>query len=360
MTEIQVPTSRDQLTREWFNSFLDEEVLSAKELRVIHGTATKFQMALQLACRDGATETRTVWVKTGMESVNNEIKDHAKIYAGETFFYREIAGKYGTRTPHCYFAEVDNEGNSVLVLEDLEAKGVRFIEPTEAQSPDTIANGLESVARYQAASWNSAELKRNDYLLNGGFWGVGNVLDWMYNAEHWQDYSKRPRFQALAPELRDRELLLNAHRRVKNDWWTYGPLVLAHGDAHVGQLYQMPDGDVRLLDWQCVRLAHWGFDPSNILVSGLSIEDRRHHARDLLHHYVTKLSEFGVAHPPTVDDAFYAMRAYTIHGLGWVMCMVEMQPEENCTAITERASAAALDLDTIATIMAGPQALSIR
>jgi thiamine kinase-like enzyme len=216
------------------------------------------------------------------------------------------------------------------------------------------------VARYQAATWNHAELMDNEYLMNGGFWGVGNVLDWMYNADHWQDYSSRPRFQALAPQLRDRELLLNAHRKLKRDWWTYTPLVLAHGDAHVGQLYEMPDGEIRLLDWQCVRMAHWGFDPCNILVSGLTIDDRRRFARDLLQGYVRKLGEFGVEHPPTVEDAFRAMRAYTIHALGWVMCMVEMQPEENCMAITERASAAAIELETVETIMAGPQALQLR
>ena len=216
------------------------------------------------------------------------------------------------------------------------------------------------MAKYQAATWNLPELLASEYLMAGGFWGIGNVLDWMYDQDHWNEYAERPRFQALAPELRNRDLLLDAHRKLKDDWWTHGPLVLTHGDAHLGQLYQMPDGDVRLLDWQCVRMAHWGFDPSNIMVSGLSAENRRAHARTLWQHYVTKLKEFGVERPPTVDDAFEAMRAYTIHGLGWVMCMVEMQPEENCAAVTERASIAAMEYDTINVIMAGPDSLSIR
>jgi hypothetical protein len=191
--------------------------------------------------------------------------------------------------------------------------------------------------------------------MDGGFYAVGNVLDWMYNEAHWEEYSKRPRFQALAPELRNREMLLTAHKKLKADWWTHAPLVLAHSDAHVGQLYTLPNGEVRLLDWQCVRMAHWGFDPCNIIVTGLSIDDRRHLAKDLLQHYVNKLDEFGVVNGPTLDDAYLALRAYALHGVGWVMCMVEMQPEENCLAVTERASAAVVDLNTIATIMAGPQ-----
>lgn len=355
--EVAIPKTFEELTREWFDTILDVDVRSAEVIRIVRGTATKVHMKLEVAGEDGATREQRVWVKTGMESVNNAIKDHTKIYAGEAFFYRNLGGRFETRTPHCFFADTDGEGNSVLVLDDLEKVGARFIEPTEAQSPDVIARGLEAVARYQAASWESPELKASDYLMQGGFYTVGNVLDWMYNEAHWEDYSHRPRFQALAPQFRDRELLLNTHRKLRDAWWPHGPLVLAHADAHVGQLYTLPDGEVRLLDWQCSRMGHWGFDPCNIIITGLSIEDRRSVARDLLQHYVGKLREFGVENGPTANDAFAALRAYTMHGLGWVMCMAEMQPEENCVAITERASAAAVDYNTIETVMAGPQPL---
>jgi hypothetical protein len=36
-----------------------------------------------------------------------------------------------------------------------------------------------------------------------------------------------------------------------------------------------------------------------------------------------------------------------MHQLSWVMCMVEMQPEEVCCAITERAAAFASDHRTV-------------
>lgn len=333
---------------------------SATVKRVIHGTATKFQIDLELlSARGGASEHRTVWVKTGMESVNNEIKDHERIFAGEAFFYREIAGRYETRAPACHFAEVDELDRSALVLEDLGVRSARFIEPTDAQSPDVIARAWEAVARYQAATWNHRSLQRSGYLANGSFWGIGNILNWIYDTEHWDAYSKRPRFEKLAPELRDRDLLLSAHRKLKERWWPHGPRVLAHGDAHVGQLYKLPNGEVRLLDWQCVRLAHWGLDQCNLVVTGLSRDDRRQSAGDLMQHYLTKLADFGVEYCPTIDDAMAALSAYAIHGLGWVMCMVETQPEGNCDAITERASAAALEMNTLETIAKGPERLSI-
>src|SRR5690606_15374334 len=118
----------------------------------------------------GRPREQRVWVKTGMESVNNAIEGHTRIYAGESFFYRNLGGRFETRTPRCFFADTDAEGNSVLVLDDLETQGAQFIEPVDAQSPDVIARGLEAVARYQAASWESPELKAHDYLMQGGFY----------------------------------------------------------------------------------------------------------------------------------------------------------------------------------------------
>jgi hypothetical protein len=40
-----------------------------------------------------------------------------------------------------------------------------------------------------------------------------------------------------------------------------------------------------------------------------------------------------------------------MHQVSWVMCLIEMQPEENCAAITERASAAAMDYGTIGRLL---------
>ena len=73
--------------------------------------------------------------------------------AGETFFYRNYGGKYETRTPTCLFADSDEAGNSIIVLDDLCKYGAEFMEPTIAASPEIIGAGLEYIARYQAASW---------------------------------------------------------------------------------------------------------------------------------------------------------------------------------------------------------------
>lgn len=257
-------------------------------------------------------------------------------------------------TPHCFFADSDDRGNSILVLDDLESQGARFVEPTTSVSAGVVARGLEYMARYHAATWMNPELAAVDWLRSDGPYRAlraENQLAWLWNEEHWHDYSRRPRFSALSPRLRNRELLRDASRALLCDWCNREPRVLCHGDAHIGQLYLLPDGEARLLDWQSAQFSHWAHDVSYFIVTSLSVDDRRRHERDLLAGYLANLQGFGVAQSPGFDTAFDSYRACALHGIGWVMCLVEMQPEESCVAITERISAAIIDLGTIGRLL---------
>jgi hypothetical protein len=308
----------------------------------------KFELDFE---QEGApNRLETVWVKTGLEPHSKSIGTDV-VYAGETFYYRNIAGKYETRTPNCYLADSDAMGNSVLILDDLGKYGARFIEPTTAGSPELVGRGLEAIARYQAASWMSSELYEMDLLRSGGVFTTSDCLAWIYDRDHWADYSTRPRFQALDPRLRDRELLLRAHSVLRNEWLRREPWALSHGDAHFGQTYTLPSGEARLIDWQCVQIANYAQDIAYFMVGGLTVEDRRQCGRDLITHYVAKLREFGVEDAPSADEAYALVAAYLVHGIGWAMCMVEMQPEENCVAMTERYSSAMVEMRSLEVLL---------
>jgi hypothetical protein len=341
-----IPTCVADIDLAWFNHILNDEVAAATVRDVIHGTATKVKVELVYRDRRDGPARQTVWVKTGLEPHSKSIGTD-KVYAGETFFYRNYGGRYETRTPECLFADSDADGNSVIVLDDLGRIGARFANPIDPASPDVIARGLEAIARYQAASWMDPSLWAVDWLRQGGSFDAADCLAWLYDENHWIDYARRPRFQALATELRDRSRLRAAHTALRRDRLRQAPWALSHGDAHYGQIYVLPDGEVRLLDWQCVQVANHMQDPANLIVSGLSVDDRRAHARDLVAHYLDKLGEFGVQAPPSLDRAYEQLGVYAMHQVSWAMCLIEMQPEEVCLAITERASAAALDYRTV-------------
>jgi hypothetical protein len=340
-----IPKSVEEMDEAWFNSIFGGKLRGLRRLRVVHGTATKVHFELDMETAEGIKPQR-VWVKTGLEPHSKQ-HGHDVVYAGETFFYRNLGGKYETRTPACFYAESDQDGHSAIVLDDLGTQGATFMEPAEAGSPDLVARGLEAIARYQAASWMRPELYAIDWLRNGGSFTQGNAIGWVWNEEHFKDYSTRPRFKYCAKELQDRDRLLKAHTIIQNERLRDEPWALSHGDAHFGQAYVMPDGEVRLIDWQCVQIANYAQDLAYFMVGGLTVEDRRKHAKDLVAHYVGKLGEFGVARPPTVEEAWAKFPPYLVHGMGWVMCFVELQPEENCAAMTERFSAAMIDFKAL-------------
>ena len=165
--DVPIPTSVEAIDTAWFDAALRDKVFAANILEVIHGTATKVKVELTLADEDGSERTRIVWVKTGLEPHSKSIGSE-RVYAGETFFYREYGGRFETRTPECLYAESDDDGNSVIVLDDLCKYGATFIDPVQPGAPELIAAGLTSLARYQAASWMNGDLYAVDWLRQGG------------------------------------------------------------------------------------------------------------------------------------------------------------------------------------------------
>jgi hypothetical protein len=296
-TRIRIPRNVEEINTEWFQQiFAGREpgpVRNAEILEVKKGTATKIRVKLTYAGKNG-DETDTVWVKTGFEDHSHTIGTDL-VYAGEVFYYQNIAQRYETRTPKCLYAATESDtGNSTIVMEDMLKLGARFREPVEEMSPDMSMSALRGIARYQASSWRDPYLSETPLLAQGGTWVTSNVNGWIYSAENYVIQSTRPRFQNVPKALRDQKLLLHTHETLESKWWTRDPFCVAHGDAHLGQAYILPDGEVRLIDWQCVLKASWAYDYSYFFISSVSIADRRHLEKDMLAFYLAELKGLGV------------------------------------------------------------------
>ena len=94
---VRIPRSVEQIDLAWFRQFMPMSLIGAQVDTVIHGTATKVKVRLSPI---RGTEF-FVWVKTGLEPHSTSIGNE-RVYAGESFFYKEFGGKYETRTPDCY------------------------------------------------------------------------------------------------------------------------------------------------------------------------------------------------------------------------------------------------------------------
>lgn len=54
-----------------------------------------------------------------------------------------------------------------------------------------------------------------------------------------------------------------------------GPRTLLHCDVHIGNWYSVEESGMGLVDWQCMATGEWALDFVYILMSALTVEDRR-------------------------------------------------------------------------------------
>ena len=340
------PDSESDLTAAWFTTalaprFPGVQVRTADLLTKIGGTAAKFRFRLTYAADVGAPQT--LWVKGGFETGG---ADQGEAFANEVRFYRDLAPKLGINLPQSYFGEVDSvTSNGVVLLEDLLNRPSTFGRASDPLSPDQAWGALEMQASYHAQFWNARELADLGWLKPGGSI-AGSGMVQQYFAGFWDSSRALERFRWVSPGLDDKARVESALVKMI-DADARDAHCLVHGDSHCANLFFDPDGSPGYLDWQHVMRGHWAFDVTNLLVTGLTVADRRAHERALVARYRDRLLELGAA-APSFDVMWDDYRRHAAWSFMWVMCPVSAHPEDVCTLNAERACAAMADLDTLA------------
>lgn len=340
--DMVVPRSIDAVTADWMTRALssaeaDLVVNSVHSVEVIRGASSKVRIALRTNRNDFPT---TVIVKAGFEQHSKGMK---YMHRNEMHAYRDLVPTLDVNTPHCFFAGIDPDGHSVVVLEDLALRNVHFLHLQRPLSFTLAAAFLDRLARIHARWWGAAELRSEPFewvpdTSEKGFW---RYLGLLRDPASFARYAMAPRGAAMAREMLDPARIAAAFQamRVHHEG---SPLVINHGDMHLGNLYIDERGEPGFLDWQ-PRLAPWSIDVSYFLAAGLDLVDRRRWEGALLQHYLDRLITYGVA-PPGFDDAWDAYRRDVIWGLLiWLLNSSSFQTEANNTAAATRFAMAMID-----------------
>jgi len=342
---MMCPASLADVTAEWLTRalagrFPGVRIDALTRVRLITGTATKACFRLDYGARpDRAPEA--VWVKGGFDVVGAR---QGAAFANEVNFYRDVAPKMSVNRPDCYSGIIDPAtNNGVIVLEDLLRRGASFGHAAAPLSLDQARAVLDMQAGYHARFWQSAELDQFAWLSAGGSILESNMIAQFLGL--WDGATNLPRFAHVRGAQQDRRRIGEAlTAMLVAD--SQAPGCFVHGDSHIANLFFERDGRPGYLDWQHVMCGSWAFDVANLLVTGLTVDDRRAHERDLLRGYLDALARHGAA-PPAFDDAWNAYRAHAAWSFMWVLCPVVMHSEEVCTLNAERACAAIEDLNTL-------------
>ena len=207
------------------------------------------------------------------------------------------------------------------------------------------ARFLDSLARLHAQWWNRPELQDSGRLgwIMTPFDGPSREYQERYlRADVWDSYMAKPRGAATPKSLHDRERMRAALERLA-EFHASSPMTLAHGDTHLGNLYVERDGTPGFLDMQ-VRRSTWYQDVAYHMTAALDVVDRRKWEHALLQFYLGRLSAYGVATPPSFDEAWACYRRELVYGLFiFLINETRFQTEETNTAYAVRFAMAAID-----------------
>ena len=235
--------------------------------------------------------------------------------------------------------------NELVIMEDLTPRGVIINDATRPLSVDQVASGLRGLARLHSEFWNFSARAHP---------ALGWLKPWKPT---WTFRLVLRRtcgigISALEESLPADVAQLGAPGM--EQWWTRyvrtvgrGPLTLLHGDAHVGNTYGVPGGELGFLDWACARLGNWAFDVGYFLVGALDVAECRAHEADLIETYRQEL-RVPEAERPSAEEAWLRYRTTPPYGLAvWLATAsnFDYQRREICANLVHRFGNAFIDLD---------------
>jgi len=284
----------------WLAQALDvvadgDRVIGVEQTGSSRTIAEKLRFAVTVEATSGARRTYPLCAKAHLDGINSLIT--------EAHVYRDLLPHLDVRAPRAYYCGVDDATNrGLIVMDDIEALGGRFLGAHEPYSVETCRDSLSQLAAVHAGTWHDPR------------WDV----EWLApRVESMASFFPTDTLQGLVddgrgPELpavlRDAAVLQAAMARTAE----VPPTCVLHGDTHSGNAYLDAEGRVCWLDWQVTQRGHWSIDVSYHLGTVLDIETRRAHESELLAHYLDELGSHGVD-APTFDEGW---ERYTV-GFTW-------------------------------------------
>lgn len=342
---MRVPESIEEITAPWLSEALQANypgvtIDRLEIVDIVHGACTKIRLGIS---GSGAELPPTMLMKIGFEQHSPKMRG---MHLNEYNAYTKVMPIAGISHPLCHAAVLDDEGKSLVILEDLCLRNVKFLKLQEPIGFDLAKGFLEGLARLHGRLWDSPELDTDFAWVPGtSEEQMEHYFTLLLTPELFEGFATSPRGAAMPkmvldpPRVRAGLASMREHHKSM-------ATVVNHGDMHLGNLYTNADGSPGFLDSQPRRGA-WSIDVAYFMTAGLDLVDRRRWQGALLQHYLEALAIYGVKSVPTFDEAFAAFRRDVIWGhLIWMLNGSHFQTEANNTAAATRFAMAMVDLDT--------------
>lgn len=349
------PVRIEHVTPEWLTGFLavehpDVRVDDIEITERTQGAATRLRLRLRYAAGHDAGLPEEMFLKTSL--TQRMLVTDPSMYLTEVRYYEHFRQHARYETPQVFGLVVDEVTRRFAVaIEDLAGRDAAFPSALSSTSADDLAPLMSTLAAMHAEYWGQPDLeKRFDWLETARRGPSSNwylAPDGVAAFDFGLTEEYKPQVLDLARHPRERMARAFRALQVANDT---EPRTVIHGDVHIGNTYQLPDGRFGLIDWQLMRIATWANDVAYAVVTALDISERRAREQDLLRHYLDELRARGVE-PPVWDDAWRHYRQQMIWGMfTWVVTPTVMYNRELIETLLRRCVTATEDLDTYAVL----------
>jgi hypothetical protein len=342
MVAPQIPGRWEDVSPQWMTAVLAERFPGAEVTEVTLRWASdgtnrraRFGLTYQSVPGPGTVFVKAEGEHRELHARNGNLFNEPRLYASGVPLPLEHPDPFGVMI---------DEGalDWMVVMEDVSLRGGDPRDSTRPLSIGQVANGVRGLARMHRAY--------------RGFTAVTHPeLAWVQTWAPTEGFHSGLRRRVpLGLERAAGRLPAQVARMSAGDivdqWVRYVALLahdptLLHADAHIANIYLLPDDEVGFLDWQVVRRGHWSQDAGYFLQGALTEADRRAADRDLVSAYLKEYdSEADGA------DAWLWYRASAAYGLAiWLSTLGTdgYQPHAVSLELAARYAAAFVELDTL-------------
>jgi len=340
---MTIPARVEDLTPEWFSEILDSPVGGVEILDAHSGTTGRARV--RLTASSDVPDTLFVKLQPFVEQQRKFLRQIG-LGVAEARLYAAVGNELPVRAPRVWHADSDAaEGAFVMVLEDLDASGCRFLRHSDDDILDVADSLMEELATLHAA------YRHRDLSWLRTPSGMRRKPDDPETAVRRAQFivSALDQFAAdMPPVFRRLGELYGARSLDIIALFNEGDRTLIHGDTHSGNLF-VDSGRTGFYDWAVAGRGPGVRDVAYFLCNSLPVETRRAEEKSLLAQYRSGLARHGVTlEEHTVHELYRLFSVYSWIAAASTAAMgSQWQPIDVSLAAMTTTTLAIEDLDAV-------------
>ena len=337
--------------------------LNAKGVQAVVGSVTPRQIGegvgqmatlhrLELSYSSGSGPATLVVKFPGTMEANLAIAKQMGLFRREVEFYRVAAPRTTMTLPAVYAAELDDDGQFVLLMEDLGRMTTG--DQVVGISPEAAGHAVDELVRLHVPFWGKVDTPEFEFAPRVDAAGQADVMEAIAKA-CW-DTMSTVHVGAAPPEMEAvRNRFLDAIPAMHR-WLGSNPITLIHSDYRLDNLMigNAPDQPpVVALDWQGAMRSMGIEDVAFLLSQSIPAELRGGCERELVERYRQGLVAAGVNYYPTAESAWHDYRKCVLYLWMYAVIISGALDTSNeraravMRAIVTRSAAAVAELDCL-------------